>query len=338
MGAFLVLGLLIALLSPDEYTASATLMPEAQSSQGRAGNLLQQYGGILGIGSGGNVAGDNIPPSLYPDIMGSIPYQVELMNQPVYFSKYDTTVNPHVFFSEIHKPFNLMGFIKSYTIGLPGKIIGLFRSSGDKEIEPVITEVDRDSVLRISKSQMGTINKLKSRLTVNTEGNTITINSEFPDPQAAAEIAQNGIVLLKEYVRDYRTQKANEDLKYVEEQLASAKKRFEAAQQKLAEFRDSNVSLATAKARTREQELQSQYDLAFEIYNSLNQRREQARLQVQEQTPVFSVLQPVSVPLNDNSSGLLILIVSAILGSFIALGWVLVQGWWQNEKNRFKEI
>nr|WP_281280787.1 Wzz/FepE/Etk N-terminal domain-containing protein [Fodinibius sediminis] len=337
-GAFLLVGLLVALLSPEEYSTSATLMPESQSTQGRAGNLLQQYGGMLGI-RGGNIPGENIPTSLYPDIIESIPYQVELMNKSVYFSKFDTTVTPHVFFSEIYTPFNLIGFIKSYTIGLPGKIIGLFRSSENSNTEPIITEVNRDSVLQISGSQMGTVSKLKNRLTVTTESGVITVKSEFPDPQAAAEIAHNGIILLKEYVREYRTQKAKEDLEYVEEQLASAKKRFEKAQQMLAEFRDSNISLATAKARTREQELQSQYDLAFEIYNSMNQRREQARLQVQEQTPVFSILQPVSVPLSNSAPNRkLILIASGILGGIIALGWVLIQSWWKNEKNSFKEI
>lgn len=312
-------------------------MPEAESTQGQTGNLLQQYGGMFGISVGG-LGEESIPTQLYPDILESIPYQVELMNQPVYFSEYDTTVTPHMFFSEIYDPFSLTGFIKGYTIGLPGKIIGLFKNA-DNEIEPVITEVNRDSVLHISKRQMGTVNKLKSRLTVSTESGVITIDSEFPDPQAAAEIAQNGITLLKEYVREYRTQKAKEDLEYIEEQLASAKKRFEAAQQKLAIFRDSNVSLATAKAQTREQELQSQYDLSFEIYNSMNQRMEQARLKVQEQTPVFSILQPVSVPLEKSApKRLLILIVFGILGGIIALGWVLVQSWWQNEKSRFKEI
>ncbi|WP_265790137.1 Wzz/FepE/Etk N-terminal domain-containing protein [Fodinibius salicampi] len=335
-GGFLVLGLLIALFSPVEYSTSATLMPESESAQGRAGGLLQQYGGMLGISGGGNMMNESIPPSLYPDILESIPYQVELMNKPVTFSEYDTTVTPHVFFSEIYEPFSLIGFIKGYTIGLPGKIIGLFSSSDEDQEEEVITEVDRDSVLHISKRQLSTANKLKSRLTVNSEGNTITINSEFPDPQAAAEIAQNGIVLLKEYVREYRTQKAKEDLKYIEEQLASARERFEKIQQKRAEFRDSNVNLATAKAQTREQELQSQYNLAFEIYNSLSQRREQARLQVQEQTPVFSILQPVSVPHSNSAPNrMLILVVSGMLGGIIALGWVLVQSWWESEKSRF---
>ncbi|MDZ7717087.1 MAG: hypothetical protein U5J95_12840 [Balneolaceae bacterium] len=79
--------------------------------------------------------------------------------------------------------------------------------------------------------------------------------------------------------------------------MEEARKRFEQAQQQLAEFRDSNINLATAKAQSREQELQSQYDLTFNLYNSLSQRLEQAKLDLQEETPVLTVLQPVSVPL-----------------------------------------
>jgi len=310
-------------------------MPEAESSQNQAGNLLRQYGGMFGISVGG-LGDESIPTQLYPDILESIPYQVELMNRPVYFSEYDTTVTPHIFFSEIYDPFSLIGFIKGYTIGLPGKIIGLFRSS-DNETEPIITEVNRDSVLHISKRQLSTVNKLKNRLTVTTTSGVISVNSEFPDPQASAEIAQNGITLLKQYVREYRTQKAQEDLEYIEEQFGSARKRFEAAQQKLAVFRDSNVSLATAKAQTREQELQSQYDLAFDIYNSMSQRREQARLKVQEQTPVFTIIQPVSVPLQKSAPNtVLILFIFGFTGIVMALCWVLIHNWWQKQKGQFE--
>ena len=307
------------------------MLPESQSSQGVAGGLLDQYGGLLGISGGAGMAEQGtIPPKLYPNVVQSLPYQVELMNTPIHFASYDTTVTPHVFFSDVQSP-SVLGYIKKFTIGLPGQIVGLFK--GEKESdEPIITKVDRDSVLHLSKNQMETVKTLRQRLTVNVDQETgvITVSSELPDPQAAAEMGQAGIRLLKEYMRQYRTQKANEDLKFVEEQVAAAKKRFEKAQNTLAEFRDSNLSLATAKAKTREQELQSEYDLAFNIYNNLNKQMQQARLQVQEQTPVFSVLQPVSVPLNDNTSGLLILIVSGILGGVIALGWVLVQSWWKS--------
>ncbi|MGM0582639.1 MAG: Wzz/FepE/Etk N-terminal domain-containing protein, partial [Bacteroidota bacterium] len=303
------------------------------------GGLLQQYGGMLGIsgaGSGGAESGI-IPPQLYPNIVESLPYQVELMNTEVYFSEYDTTATVHDFFNEIHSPFSLVGFIKGYTIGLPGKIIGLFKAE-EQEFQPLPGKVDRDSVLKLNKDQMETVKTLRNRLSISVDEETgiLTLTSEFPDPQAAAEIGRAGINLLKENVKEYRTQKARQNLGFVEEQTESARDRFETIQQRLAEFRDSNQNLSTARAQTREQELQSEYDLRFEIYNSLTQRREQAQLELQEDEPILSVLQPVSVPLEDNTSGLLILIVSGMLGGIVSLGWVVISSWWEQERIRFK--
>jgi len=305
-------------------------MPETESSQSTAGSLLNKYGSLLGISGGVNGAEGNIPPKLYPNVVQSLPFQIELMNIPVHFSDADTTVTPHVFFTEVNSP-SVLGYAKKYTIGLPGQIFKLFKGEQPGD-EAVITKVERDSVLRLSKEQMETVKTMRQRLTasVDEETGVITLNSEFPDPQAAAEIGQAGIKLLKEYMRNYRTRKATKDLEFVEEQVAEAKRNFEQAQQNLAEFQDSNLNLATAKAETRRQQLQSQYDLAFNLYNNLNKHLQQAKMQVQEQTPVFSVLQPVSVPLNDNMSGLLVLIVSGILGVIIALGWVLVKSWWSS--------
>lgn len=335
----MVLGLLIALFSPKEYSTEATLMPESQSAQSGASGLLQQYGGMLGIGGASLQGGQegSIPPQLYPNIVQSLPYQVELMNTEVYFSRYDTTATVHEYFSEIHSPFSLVGFVKGYTLGLPGKIIGLFESEEEQNI-PLPQKVDRNEVLSLTKEQMGTVNNLQQRLSISVDQETgiLTLTSEFPDPRAAAEIGRVGINLLKESVKEYRTEKARQNLEFVQEQVEEARKRFEEAQQRLAEFRDSNRNLATAKAQSREQELQSRYDLTFNLYNSLSQREEQAKLDLQEETPVLSVLQPVSVPLNDNTSGLMILIVSGMLGGVIALGWVLVSNWWEQEQVRIR--
>ncbi len=336
-GAFLVLGLLIALLAPKEYSTSATLMPESQSAQSGASGLLQQYGGMLGI-SGASLSGGqegSIPPQLYPNIVQSLPYQVELMNTEVYFAEYDTTVTVHDFFSEIYSP-SILGYARQFTIGLPGQISEVFKS--EEDVNPLPKKVDRDSVLKLSKEQMETVKILRERLSISVDQETgiLTLTSEFPDPRAAAEIGRFGINLLKENVKEYRTQKARQNLEFVEEQVEEARKRFEEAQQRLAEFRDSNLNLATAKAQSREQELQSRYDLTFNLYNSLSQREEQAKLDLQEETPVLSVLQPVSVPLEDNTSGLLILIVFGMLGGGISLGWVFIDSWWNSLQIQFK--
>jgi len=328
-GAFLVLGLLIALLAPKEYSTQATLMPEAQSSQSTAGSLLQKYGGLLGI-SGGAASGaeGTIPPQLYPNIVQSLPFQVELMNTRVHFSRYDTTATVYQFYKNIYSP-SIFSYAMQYTIGLPGKVLSLF--SEEQPEKPLPTSVKRDTVYSLTKDQMGVIKMLQDQLTANVDQETgvITVKGEFPDPQATAEISHAGIALLKKYMKDYRTNKAKKDLEFIKEQVGEAKQRFENAQDRLANFRDSNINLTTAKAQTKEQQLQSQYDLAFNLYNSLSQQLEQARLQVQQNTPVFTVLQPVNLPIEKSAPHrILILFISVILGCLASCGWVLAEEWW----------
>lgn len=325
VGVFFVVGVLISLLSRVEYNASATLMPESQSYQTSASNLLRQYGGMLGI-SGGQQGGGGISPGLYPDIVSSVPYQVELMNMPVRFSTLDTTMTPHEYFRNFYPP-SSMDYFKKYTLGLPGQILSLIKGSNrsKKEPEPVVSKVNRDSVVSLTGPQRSTIGKLKNRINIVDEEGLLTLSVEFPDPRASAEIGNKAINLLKEYVREYRTQKANEELAFVRKQVKEARKRFEEAQIKLAEFRDSNMNLATAKAQTREQELQSQYDLAFNLYNSLVQNLEQAKLKVQENTPVFTTIEPFQVPTsNHKPKTTLIIVVSMILG--LIFGIIVVFG------------
>jgi len=60
----------------------------------------------------------------------------------------------------------------------------------------------------------------------------------------------------------------------------------------------------------------------FCFYYSVNQQLEQAKLNVKEQTPVVSVLQPVQVPVDDETSGtkiLLIFMIMGVLGSFLTI-------------------
>lgn len=329
-GIFFVLGILVILLSRVEYEASTTLMPESQSPQSTASSLLQQYGGFLGVGgSGGQVGGEAIPTSLYPDVISSVPYQVELMNVPLTFSTLDTTLTAHEYFRDIYPP-STTDYIKKYTIGLPGQLMSLLKGgSEEKELEPIVSEIDRDSIISLTGQQRSTIGKLKDRVSIINEGGLVTVTAEFPDPQAAAELGHAGIRLLKEYVREYRTQKANEELKFVRKQVKEAKQRFKEAQVKLAEFRDSNMNLATARAQTKEQELQSQYDLAFDLYNTLSQRLEQAKLKVQENTPVFTTIAPIQVPTSNSKPNTeLILVVSVFAGLLLSVFIIIGKKLW----------
>jgi uncharacterized protein involved in exopolysaccharide biosynthesis len=322
---FIAIGLAVALLAPKEYQTGATLMPEMQSQQSGAAGLLEQYGGMLGMsGADLNMGQEStIPPTLYPQIVQSLPFQLELLNKEVEFAEFDTTTTVYSFFDEVYTP-SVFSYAKEYTLGLPGKIIGLLK--GEEEIErPLPQGFAADSVVSVTKDQMSVIENLQERVTVslNEETGVINLTVKMPDPNAAAQVGKTSIGLLKEYMTNYRTRKAQEDLKYARQQLQDVRQRFEEAQNQLAEFRDSNQNLATAKAQTREQRLQSEYDLAFNVYNSVAQRVEQAKMKVQEQTPVVSILQPVQVPIEESSPNKIAIILIFMATGF--LGTLLVK-------------
>lgn len=70
--------------------------------------------------------------------------------------------------------------------------------------------------------------------------------------------------------------------------------------------------------------LMATQSLAFTIYNTLAQQVEQAKLKVQEQTPVVSVLQPVQVPVEDETSGLNIIIGVTLLGFLSTITFLII--------------
>lgn len=320
-----VLGVAVALLSPKEYVSSATLMPEySTESQGGASSLLRQYGGLLGMSGGGtyNSASNAIRVDLYPQIVQSLTFQKKLSEEDFYFSDYDTTASLMEYYLEIQQP-GFFGILQQYTIGLPGLIIGAVFSKDD---EPASLNEDPE-IIALSEDEMKVLENLKERITasLDEESGVISVSAKMHDPKLAAQVAKFTIQELTEYLVEYRTEKVLRDLEFAEEQLAKAEERFKEAQLTLAEFRDRNQGSLTARARTEEQRLQSEYDIAYNLYDMLTQQYEQAKLKVQEETPVFKTLQPVQVPVNDETSGAMILIVFVMLSGIASIGWIFIR-------------
>ena len=324
IGAFL--GVIIALLSPKEYKSTSTLMPEySTESQGGASSLLRQYGGLLGISGGSYTSNSNaIRVDLYPNIVQSTNFQMQLMQQPFYFSDLDTTATLFEYYTELNSA-GVLGFVAEYTIGLPGKILGAILPK--KELMTSVPGATEESlVLNLSKEEFEVINTLRGKISasLDEESGIVSVTVTLPDNVAAAAVTEYTIRELTEYLTEYRTEKVLRDLTFVEEQLATAEVRFEAAQLALAEFRDSNQGNLSARAQTDEQRLNSEYQIAFNLYNSLTQQYEEAKLKVQETTPVFKTLEPVQVPINDETSGAMILIIFIMLSGIGSIGWIFI--------------
>lgn len=321
-----VVGILAALLSPKEYKSTATLMPEySNESQGGASSLLRQYGGLLGMSGGSYASNSNaIRVDLYPNIVQSTNFQLKLMDQPFYFSDIDVEATLFDYYTELNSP-GVLGMLAEYTIGLPGKILGAILPK--KELMTTVSgEAKESMVLNLSKDEVAVIKILRQKITasLDEESGIVSVTVTLPDNIAAASVTEYTITELTEYLTEYRTEKVLRDLTFVEEQLATAEARFEEAQLTLAEFRDSNQGTLSAKAQTEEQRLNSEYQIAFNLYNGLTQQYEEAKLKVQEETPVFKTLEAVQVPLNDETSGALILLVFILFSGIGSIGWIFI--------------
>lgn len=316
-----LLGLLVALLSPVEYTSEALLMPEMKSSESSAGDLLESYGGMLGLGSMGSMdlsKEGTIAPEVYPKIVQSLSFQHQLLNHDIYFSERDTTVSGYTYFEDIRN-LSVFELLAEYTIKLPQK---LSSSEPSKPLPEWLREqFDEDAVVELTNEELEVIKDMQERVIIELESETgvLTVEATMPDAVAAAQVNRTVINMLKSFIKSYSTQKAKEDLVFAETQHQQAKERLEEVQGELASFLDQNLNLATAKSRAQEQRLEAEFDLAYNMYNRVSQQLMEAKMKVQEQTPVFKPLQSANVPMEKSKpQRMVIVILSFFLGLIIS--------------------
>jgi uncharacterized protein involved in exopolysaccharide biosynthesis len=154
-------------------------------------------------------------------------------------------------------------------------------------------------------------------ISIDRKTSVITINGTMPDPYAAADLVRVTSSRLMEEIIKYESRKAGEQFMFVNQQYGQAKNRYERAQREIALFADQNRSLMSAVSRINQERLQREYDISFEMYQQFSRDLEQARMKMNQDTPVFTVLERVSVP-NDRVSPrrVRILLFSVFLGTF----------------------
>jgi hypothetical protein len=325
--AFTFLGLFVAVFSKNEFTASTTFVPLAQGSS-VGGNSLGSLASLAGINIGGGVNSEEISPELYPQIISSIPFQLELLNTPLTIAGQAVPVSYSEYYENIYSP-GLLSNIKKYTLGLPGVLISLVRSAPEKM--EVFSGAKESQLIAISKEEYRLIKGLKSQISleVNAKEGFISISATLPEAIASAQIALKAQQLLQDYTLQFKTQKSTEQLSYIEERYAEKQKAFNTIKIALARFQDQNTSINTALGRTKLLQLQAEYDLAFTIYSELAKQLETQLLQVKKDTPLFTVLKPVTIP-NEKSAPkkALITVAYLFLGFILSVGFVLGRKFW----------
>ena len=312
---FMVVGVFVALFSPKVYTASCDVVP--QTSSGSTSSGMSSLAALAGINLNQSMDVKALSPLVYENILKSTTFRKELMQTPIEFEKAGKAVSFYEYYTskEYNKP-SVFSYIKKYTIGLPFVILNAIR--GEQEL-PQISAVDGDAqqIETLTKEEYE-VSKILSEavsITLNEKKGYVTITANMPEAIAAAQLAQATLALLQKYITEFKIDKVQSNLDFVQSRYDEAKQNFEDIQFRRAKYRDSNQNVVKHSARVEQEKLDAEYTLAMTLYTELAKQLEQAKISVKETAPILTVINPVTVPYKKSKPQR-----ATILMAFIFLG------------------
>lgn len=299
-----VAGVAIALGNPKEYTTTVKLAPETED-MARKMSGLGGLAAMAGINLNSATSSDAISPDLYPDVVHTTPFLLELFSVQVADKSFSGDL--YAYMTEGQKG----GWWRAL-FALPAKIPEWVGERFSEKEPAAARQVDP---FHLTAKQQRVVRELQKRIqaTVNKKTLVITLSVRMQDAVVSAELTQVVLEKLQDYITAYRTRKAKNDLEFTEQVLGEARAAYYKAQQAYATFEDANRNLISSSYRTEQERLKNEMTLTFNVYNTLAQKLEQDKLRVQERTPVYTVLEPATVPLKPSSPRKLFVIAGCML-------------------------
>lgn len=318
-GWAVLVGLVVGFSIPKEYSASVTLAPESTGGKSVSGSMAA-LAGMAGINLGSSSSGDALSPDLYPDIVRSVPFSIEMFDVKVKDKdgKLNTTLYNYLKDNQ-KQPW--WRYITSAPINALGWIVKIIK--GNEEKKEGNGRVDS---FRLTPEQSSIIGALAGRISVyvDTKTSVINIAVTMQDPLIAATVTNEVMTKLQDYITEYRTNKARKDLEFTQKLYEENMASYHKAQLEYAAYMDRNQNVSLRSAQTQQERLRNEMELAFNVYNQTAQQLQVAKAKVQEDTPVFTVVEAATVPLRASKpSKAMILIGFVFLAAVGSSGWIL---------------
>ena len=316
-----VVGLIIALSIPKEYTASTLVAHEGTRS--RSFSDIRELANIT-PGMSASIATDRdaLFPSLYSTIVRSTPFLLQLSNVEVRRQK-DSTAMPLARYLKEHQKKPWWKAVTSTPLRLIGWCISLFREKPEMNH---IGKKEESALLQLTREEAAIVRTIASRvkIEIDRKKRVISITATMQDPLVAAIVADTVQARLKAYMTEYRTNKSRKILQYNEKLCKEAQAEYRAAQDRYARFADANRNLAQLTSRAERARLRSEMELAQLAYNRSERQVQAAKARVRKVAPVYTVIQPVTVPLHPSKPNKLLILAGCILLSGAGgIGWIL---------------
>lgn len=305
-----------AFTQKDEFVSEGKILPEIQTKGGKFRGLAG-LASLAGVDISAGEGTDAFRPDLYPDILQSTPFFLDLFRQNV-TTKDNHQVSFEAFYHQIIE--------------------------GDKEIEEKKNKkfpVKENGFLVLSRLNEDRIFDLKKRIQASIDKKTgvISISVKMPDPVVAASITRFSMVYLTNYITHYRTEKDKKNLDFLKEKVDAARGKFYSTQTRKAQYND-QFQLPTIRlqlADIQRERIESEYRMSSVFYDELVKKYEEANINYQESIPIFQVLTPPAAPTQKSEpKRLVLLLVSIALGSFVAIFIIMIKK--QNYKKIFEDL
>ncbi len=301
---FTALGVSVALLLQPEFVSEARIMPEMGGGSGDMLRRLASVAGFSGVDMADNDQMDAIRPDLYPNVLQSTPFILYLIDQPMTASNGQQTT---------------VGAVLMPDKGIGSWLQTLFLPNEATPAQPANRINNR--IVKLSRRQQKLVDEVGRRVSarLDTRSGIISISAKMPDATIAAAVAQLAMDYLTAYVTNYRTEKARQDLHFYELRLNEARQRYQQAQLTVFRYNDQHqYAVVVMQAATmQKQRMDAELNIAQTGYTELSRQFEQAKLRVQERTPVFKVLEPAQVPPERVSPKRTIVVLLFMLGGIV---------------------
>ena len=322
-------GVVVALSSPKFYSSEVELAPEFSGGGLSMSGGLSDIAASFGVDLGNSGSMDAIYPDLYPNVVSSTDFMLDLYDVPV------RLVDDPESRSYIH---HITKEVKFPFWNYPQIWWAKFSKAYLAKPEPGGGEADP---FRISKNDWENIRVMRKSIlcSVDRKSSVISIVVIDQDPVVAAIVADTVCNRLQTYITEYRTNKARLDVDYYRQLMEESKAQYDSIRNAYITYTDLYSSSQLMKYRARIEDLENEMSLQYNVFTQTSAMLKQAESKLQERTPAFTVLQRPVTPFKPSSMPrIMVVIIWAILGGLAAAAWILIfRERWQKRKMKSKE-
>lgn len=315
------IGVLLAFATPHTYESTVMLAPE-ESGQGFSGSL-SSLASMVGMNMKLGQTGDALYPEIYPDLVSSTDFVINLFPVQVTTKKGDLKCDYYTYLIK-HQKLALTDYPKAGITMLIDKF---------REYEPPKKlGGNHEGPIALSYEQSEVAKAISSKVTCGVDKKTsvITITVKDQDPLIAATMADTIKQHLQTAITEYRTKKAKVDLDYMQKLYVEAKNNYDKARQKYAYYADANMDVELQSYKSKEEDLENDMQLKYNIYQTVVEQLQLAKAKVQERTPAFTVMQSATIPVKHSDRPKVVtLAIWMILGFMIRFAMLV---WKDKEK------